>query len=411
VKRLLLILAGLAALCCAQTVVVGAVTTKGALVNGNCVEAAGSSSLQDSGSACGSGGGLTTVSKATSYTLVAGDFGATKLLAFDCTGVCAATLPSTAPAANGTVSIANSGVYVLIVNANGLNLDGVGAPIYLAAGQGMTLASDGSNYFTVRGGGTPNWASRWTITAGPSNDKFNYTNSEASTGLSTCSGSCQVAGAYPENPGWYQLLTDTTANHLSFVYGCNEGDCGSYGNASHPTELDMKVWLGICGGSINPANAGTNQCTTGATASNVRVWFGFLAGLGENLTTQAGTDTLFHSSGSGNAAFRYSTAASDATVKCVTVNAAGTQNVADTGAAPDAVIHLWEVKVDDLTGNVWFLRDGAPVCSSPVSTDPPVWNGTGTPNAPFAAVSVTTLSTVAAQLQVGQMVISGNQGH
>jgi hypothetical protein len=357
-------------------------------------------------------GELTPSSKSASYTLVSSDFGTSpgKLISFGCSAICLATLPSSAPAVAETVSVVNSGPYALILTPNGLGLNGIAAPISLGEGQGATIASDGSAYVTLRGAGTPNGISRRTITGSSNNERFNYSNSLGSVDLASCegSGTTDNAGAYPENPAWMLLKTDTTP-HTCYAYVADEGDAGTFGNATHPTLMDFKAIIGICSGIINPANAGTNACTVGASTTNIRVWFGFIAGLGQNIVAQGGTDTLWNTSGAGDAAFRYSTSASDTTVKCVTVDSSGTQHVADTGFAPDASFHSYEILADDIDSKVFFLRDGAVVCGGPVTSNVPFWNGTGTPNAPFAGTVVASTSTPSAEVHVGPMSVSSIQ--
>jgi hypothetical protein len=88
------------------------------------------------------------------YTAVAADSGT--LLSFSDSSPVSAhtlTLPSTPPFAKWRVSVQNTGTAVLTVNRNGLLIDTVAANLTLNQASGVEIFTDGTNYFTERGGG------------------------------------------------------------------------------------------------------------------------------------------------------------------------------------------------------------------------------------------------------------------
>jgi hypothetical protein len=95
--------------------------------------------------------------KTAGYTLLAGDCG--KLLVFNAATSGTFQLPAAIPFAQWAVFVANESAAVgspptspvLTLSPNGLNLDGGAASISLYPGQGVYIASDGTNYFTSRG--------------------------------------------------------------------------------------------------------------------------------------------------------------------------------------------------------------------------------------------------------------------
>lgn len=69
------------------------------------------------------------------------------------------TLPNPPPSNSWWISAANSGTGTVVLDPNGLDIDGSASTITLAGNQGMFIFTDGKNYFSVRGfasgGGAP----------------------------------------------------------------------------------------------------------------------------------------------------------------------------------------------------------------------------------------------------------------
>lgn len=87
--------------------------------------------------------------KTASYLAVVGDYG--KLIVMNSSSATTLTLPSTPPFATWTVDVQIIGTGGGSVSPNGLNLDGASSSLTLLAGQGCTIFTDGTNYFTERG--------------------------------------------------------------------------------------------------------------------------------------------------------------------------------------------------------------------------------------------------------------------
>jgi hypothetical protein len=62
------------------------------------------------------------------------------------------TLPASPPNSTWFISVQNFGIGTLTVSPNGKNLDGSTSNVNIASGKGMTIFTDGSNYFSTRGG-------------------------------------------------------------------------------------------------------------------------------------------------------------------------------------------------------------------------------------------------------------------
>ena len=95
------------------------------------------------------GGGAT---KTASYTAVAADCG--KLLSFTGSSALTLTLPAAVPFAAWTLAVQNNTSAALTLSPNGLQIDGSTSSLTLAAGGGLQIQSDGTNYLTERGAGT-----------------------------------------------------------------------------------------------------------------------------------------------------------------------------------------------------------------------------------------------------------------
>jgi hypothetical protein len=86
------------------------------------------------------------------YTAVSGDYG--KLLTNTSASSYTVTLPSPPPLAAWWIALQNSGTGTIVINPNGLTLDGSSSSLTLAQNQGVLIFTDGTNYFTERGLGT-----------------------------------------------------------------------------------------------------------------------------------------------------------------------------------------------------------------------------------------------------------------
>lgn len=89
----------------------------------------------------------------TSYTLVSTDSG--HIVAINDASAATATLPSTPPSATWNAWIENIGAGLLTLDPNGLELDGASSSVVLSQYQGIYISTDGSNYFSGRGGPLP----------------------------------------------------------------------------------------------------------------------------------------------------------------------------------------------------------------------------------------------------------------
>jgi hypothetical protein len=89
--------------------------------------------------------------KSASYTATATDCG--MLLVFDSASDVTLTLPVAIPFSQWTVSVTNIGSGALTISPGALMLDGAGA-VLVAQSQGLSVATDGTNYFSERGLGT-----------------------------------------------------------------------------------------------------------------------------------------------------------------------------------------------------------------------------------------------------------------
>jgi hypothetical protein len=88
----------------------------------------------------------------TSYTAVAGDCG--KLIVFNSASAVTLTLPAAIPFGQWTLGVQNIGAGALSVAPGGsLHLDGGTASVVLAQNSGISIQTDGTNYFSERGGG------------------------------------------------------------------------------------------------------------------------------------------------------------------------------------------------------------------------------------------------------------------
>jgi hypothetical protein len=114
-----------------------------------CVYAPGTNTCVANG---GGGGGLAGINYQTSsYTALSGDNG--KLIVFDCASACSLTLPSSPPSSTWAIDVQNVGITALTVAVPGsLTLDGVAGAAQMNPAMGSWIWTDGTNYFTERGG-------------------------------------------------------------------------------------------------------------------------------------------------------------------------------------------------------------------------------------------------------------------
>jgi|GEM_PF-6016770 len=89
------------------------------------------------------------VVRTTSYTAVAADCGIVQV--FNSATPVTLTLPAAAPFLKWTLPVQNVGAGVLTINRNGLLIDTVAANLTLAQASGVNLATDATNYLTMRG--------------------------------------------------------------------------------------------------------------------------------------------------------------------------------------------------------------------------------------------------------------------
>jgi hypothetical protein len=100
------------------------------------------------------------VVKTANYTAVAGDCG--RLLIFNSSTAVTLTLPATAPVlpagaalSQWQIDVQNIGAGILTINRGGLLIDTAAANLSLYRNQGLGIETDGTNYFTRRGAGSP----------------------------------------------------------------------------------------------------------------------------------------------------------------------------------------------------------------------------------------------------------------
>lgn len=136
----------------------------------------------------------------------------------------------------------------------------------------------------------------------------------------------------------YQYKT-TVLNTFAGLAGSS-----SAGSANWWNETNLNMWA---------------SCYLGAT-TNVRMWVG-LFDIALSPATISGSDTL---AANQYAAFRYSTAASDTTIKCVTCDGS-TQHVINSGVSMDTQTHKYLIVINDGgSPSVQFYIDGVLVATS-----------------------------------------------
>jgi hypothetical protein len=81
-----------------------------------------------------------------SYGTSAADTG--YLISFNDSSAATLTLPSSAPASGWNIRVKNINTGVITVSRNGLNIDGAASNLTLTQGDGVSIWSDGTNYFT-----------------------------------------------------------------------------------------------------------------------------------------------------------------------------------------------------------------------------------------------------------------------
>lgn len=95
-------------------------------------------------------GGINNITGA--YLAVAGDYG--KLLTNTTASNYTVTLPAVPPLASWWLAFQQSGSGTIIINPNGLTIDGSASNLTLTVNQGVLIFTDGTNYFTERGMGS-----------------------------------------------------------------------------------------------------------------------------------------------------------------------------------------------------------------------------------------------------------------
>lgn len=85
-----------------------------------------------------------------SYTAVAGDN--TKLVSFNSSSAVTLTLPTTPPSKTWYIAVENAGTGLLTISPGSLDIDGAAGSILSGKDQGIFVFTDGTNYFTCRGG-------------------------------------------------------------------------------------------------------------------------------------------------------------------------------------------------------------------------------------------------------------------
>jgi hypothetical protein len=104
--------------------------------------------------AAAAGGAATfaVASKSAAYTITTSDFSAGATIVYTGTSVVDFTLPATAPSTNGQMifvkNASNVSIFLYQGGASGLAIDGQKAPVLIAAGEGLSVQTDGTNYFT-----------------------------------------------------------------------------------------------------------------------------------------------------------------------------------------------------------------------------------------------------------------------
>ena len=101
-----------------------------------------------SSSAGGAGGGVAV--QTASYLAMSGDNG--KNIVFNGASALSYTLLATPPSSTWNVAVQNIGLFPVYILPNGAQLDGTVATLFVNPGMGVRLYTDGTNYFTERGG-------------------------------------------------------------------------------------------------------------------------------------------------------------------------------------------------------------------------------------------------------------------
>lgn len=124
----------------------GALGTAGEVLT----DAAGTGVLSWAAGGGGGGGGGGVSVKTANYTAVSGDTGT--LIVFNSGSAVTLTLPATPPSATWNIGVANIGVGELTCSPNSLDIDGATTSLLLCQSQGIYVYTDGTNYFSERGG-------------------------------------------------------------------------------------------------------------------------------------------------------------------------------------------------------------------------------------------------------------------
>jgi hypothetical protein len=142
------------------------------------------------------------------------------------------TLPGTVPSAGWHVLLQNEGAGTATVARNGHNIDDAATNLSLTTGQGLLIASDGSNYYTSRGMGGGGGGSLASLTdvliSSPANGQVLTYNTGASKWENAAAGgggAAQSIWTYPKisgaptnfNPVNSQSM-NFTANKVVFMY-------------------------------------------------------------------------------------------------------------------------------------------------------------------------------------------------
>jgi hypothetical protein len=90
--------------------------------------------------------------KLVDYTATANDCGS--LLVFEASSSVTLSLPAIIPFAQWTLVAANIGAGLVTISSAPLLLDGTTTPLVLTPSQSVSIATDGTNYFSARGSGT-----------------------------------------------------------------------------------------------------------------------------------------------------------------------------------------------------------------------------------------------------------------
>src|ERR1017187_5759322 len=87
--------------------------------------------------------------KTVSYLATAADCGL--ILSFNSVTAVTLTLPAAIPFAQWEIGVQNLGTGTLTISPNGLDIDGNAFDLTILTNSGVSIATDGTNYFTVRG--------------------------------------------------------------------------------------------------------------------------------------------------------------------------------------------------------------------------------------------------------------------